>query len=93
MAIAYVHSNRGEKSALIGVKATEWEFGWTHVYVPRTAVKSFKPMVEEIDGKEVKNEEYDTFQLKDGFKVVDMRDSKGEVLTSKSGEPLKVLKW
>ena len=79
MAIAKFHSFRGEKSALIMVKANLLVFTATAVYVPKEAVPS-----------DIK--EGDTFEIPDGFKIVDYVDfESGEVKTSKEGSPLKVL--
>lgn len=87
---AYVHSLRGEKSALIGVTKSDLEWGWDHCYVPRKAVDQYTPMVDE-EGE--KNEEYDTFDIPSNYTLVDMRDEDGTVRTTKSGEPLKVIKF
>lgn len=80
MAIAKFHSLRGEKSALILVKANKFVFASTPCYVPREAVADLK--------------EGDSFELPDGFKLVDMVDTQsGEVRTTEGGEPLKVLMY
>lgn len=82
---AKFHSNRGEKSALILVKASAFVFSSTPVYVPRTAcvLKDGTPMPE---GHE--------FQLEAGYIIVDMIDTEtGEVRTAKDGSPLKVLQY
>ena len=89
-AVAYVHSLRGEKSALIGVKKHELEVGWKHCYVPRKAVSQYVPMVNE-EGE--KSEEYDTFKIPNNFTLEDMRDEEGAVRTTKNGEPLKVISF
>lgn len=90
MAKAYVHSLRGEKLALIGVKANELQFGWDHAYVPRKPVEKYTPRVNS-EGEET--EEFDTFDIPNGFRLVPMVDKNGEVLTAKNGEELKVLSW
>lgn len=90
MAKAYVHSHRGDKSALIGVTSNEFQFGWDHAYVPRKSVEKYTPMV---DSEGEKTEEYDTFEIPDGYTLVPMVDEDGEVRTAKNGEPLKVLSW
>lgn len=82
MAIARFHSLRGEKSALIGVKANAFVFGWSHVYVPKVAI----PNVDTI----TKGTE---FFIPDGFKLVDMINPDGNIATTKEGEPLKVLSY
>lgn len=87
---AYVHSLRGEKSALIGVKKSSLQFGWDHCYVPRKAVDQYTSKVNE-EGEE--NEEYDTFEIPSNFTLVDMRDEEGDVRTTKNGEPLKVISF
>ena len=83
MALATFHSNRGEKSALILVKANAFVFSATPVYVPRTA------LAEDI-------KEGDTFTIPDGYTLVNMIDvetgdprttkpnAKGEVFNLKS---------
>ena len=80
MAIARFHSFRGEKSALIGVKANAFVFGWSHCYVPKGAVPA-------------NIKESEEFQIPDGFKLVDMVNSDGNIATTKDGEPLKVLSY
>lgn len=79
MAQARFHSYRGEKSALIGVRANAFTFGWTHVYVPRTACPNM--------------EEGHIFDIPDGYKIVDMIDPDGNIRTTKDGEVLKVLAY
>lgn len=79
MAHAKFHSNRGEKSALILVKANAFVFGSTPVYIPRKAVPAGI-------------NEGDSFEIPDGFKLAPMVDSDtGEVRTAKNGEELKQL--
>jgi pyruvate kinase len=81
MAIATFHSNRGEKSALILVKANAFVFSATPVYVPRTA------LAEDI-------KKGDTFTLPDGYTLVDIVDIEtGEVRTTKTGVALKQLQY
>ena len=80
MAKAVFHSLRGEKSALISIKANKFVFGGTFVYVPRQAIVGMEP------GEE--------FEIPDGFRIVDMVDLEtGEIRTAKDGSPLKVLAW
>jgi hypothetical protein len=80
MAIAKLHSLRGEKSALIMLKPNKFQFSPTPVYIPRAAVEGLK--------------EGDEFNIPDGYKVVDIVDSEtGEVRTTKTGEALKTLVW
>ena len=80
MALAKFHSLRGEKSALILVKANAFVFSGTPVYIPRTALPAGI-----AEGAE--------FQIPDGFILVDMVDSEGVVSTAKDGQPLKVLAY
>jgi hypothetical protein len=80
MALATYHSDRGEKSALIMLKANKFQFGSTPVYIPRVAVEGLKP------GEE--------FEIPDGYRIVDLLDVEtGEVRTTKTGESLKTLIW
>ena len=80
MAIATFHSLRGEKSALIMVKANKFVFSATPCYVPRAAVEGLT--------------EGATFEIPDGFKLVDIIDSEtGEVRHAKDGTPLKQLAY
>ena len=88
MAIAKFHSPRGEKSALILVKANQFIFGWTPVYVPRAPF-------EDSEGNilEKYSQEDHTFQIPDGFKLVPIVDENGEVRTTKDGVELKQLAY
>ena len=79
MAIAKFHSLRGEKSALILVKANQFVFGFSPVYVPRAAVEGMS------EGQE--------FTIPDGYHLVPMVDSDGVVRTTKEGEPLHQLAY
>jgi hypothetical protein len=80
MAHATFHSNRGEKSALILVKANAFVFAPSPCYVPRAAVAGMK--------------EGDTFEIPDGYKLVDIVDSAtGAIRTAKDGSHLKQLTW
>jgi len=80
MAIAKFHSFRGEKSALILVKANAFVFGWSCAYVPRTALRA------DI-------QEGDEITIPDGYRLVDMIGEDGAVRTTKDGECLKVLSY
>ena len=72
MAIATFHSNRGEKSALILVKANAFVYQATPVYVPRTALPADIKEGDTIDN------------LPDGYTLVDMIDVEtGEARTTK----------
>ena len=80
MALAKLHSFRGEKSALILVKENPFVFSATPVYVPKSAVVDKQPD--------------DEFEIPDGFKLVDMVDTEtGEVRVAKDGSPLKILAY
>ena len=79
MALATFHSNRGEKSSLILIKANALVFNATPVYVPRAATEGLK--------------EGESFEIPDGFRIVDMVDENGESRKTESGEPLKVLTY
>ena len=80
MATAKFHSLRGEKSALILVKANAFVFSASPVYIPREALPA-------------NCKEGDSFDIPDGFKLVDMVDEEGNVRTTKEGEALKVLAY
>lgn len=87
--IAKFHSLRGEKSALILIKASAFQFSSTPVYVPRQAV---------ADAVGVKTpediEEGSTFPIPDGYTLVDIVDGDtGEVRTASDGSPLKQLQY
>jgi len=81
MALAKFHSLRGEKSALVMIKANAFVFSATPVYIPKTALpEGIK------EGEE--------FPIPDGFIIVDMVDAEtGEVRAAKDGSPLKVLAY
>ena len=81
MAIAKFHSLRGEKSALIMVKANQFVFSASPVYIPREALPA--------NIKEGEN-----FNIPDGFQLVDIVDIEtGEVRVTKDGTPLKQLAY
>ena len=79
MAIATFHSERGEKSALILVKANAFVFSATPVYIPRAAVEGMK--------------KGDIIEIPDGYSLVDMLDEDGNARTTESGEHLKTLSY
>lgn len=80
MALATYHSDRGESSALVMVKANKFEFSAKPAYIPREAVAGLNVG--------------DTFELPDGFRFVEKIDYKtGEVQTTKEGVPLHILVW
>ena len=79
MAEAKIHSIK-EKSALLLVRKSKFEFSSRPAYVPIAAVEGF--------------EEGETIEIPDGFDFVEMVDGKtGEVYTTKDGQPLHCLKW
>ena len=80
MSIAKFHSLRGEKSALVLVKTNAFVFSASPVYIPREALPA-----------DIK--EGDSFEIPDGFRLVDMVDEEGTVRTTKEGEALKVLAY
>ena len=80
MAAAIFHSNRGEKSALILVKANAFVFQATPVYVPRTAIPAG-------------TEEGGTIEVPDGYTLVDMLDEDGTPRTTEDGITLKMLSY
>lgn len=88
MAIAKFHSLRGEKSALILVKANQFVFGWTPVYVPRGPFVDSEGNVLEKFSKEDH-----TFEIPDGFKLVPIVDENGEIRTTSDGVELKQLAY
>ena len=79
MAIAKYHSDRGEKSALILVKANQFVFGWSPVYVPRAAVQGMS------EGQE--------FFIPDGYKLVPILGEDGTPRVTKDGELLHQLAY
>ena len=80
MALAKFHSNRGEKSALILVRANKFSFESKPAYVPRAAVEGM------VEGEE--------FEIPGGFQLVEWVDYEtGEVRKTESGEPLHILVW
>lgn len=88
MAQATFHSLRGEKSALILIQKNSLEFSKSPVYVPRAGIKDFA-------GKSAEElKKGDTFEIPDGFRLVDMIDPETEEpRTTKDGEHLKVLAY
>lgn len=81
MAIGKFHSFRGEKSALIMVKANAFVVNPTAVYVPKDALPA-----------DIKAG--DTITIPDGYSIVDFVDpTSGEVRVTKDGQPLKVLQY
>lgn len=88
MALATFHSLRGEKSALLMVKANALEFSATPVYVPRVGADHFakKELTDADKGL--------SFEIPDGYKLVDIVDVEtGETRTTKDGTPLKQLAY
>ncbi len=79
MALATFHSKRGEKSALILVKANKFVFQARPCYVPLKAVEG------KAEGEE--------FQIPDGFTFVPMTNDDGTSRTADSGEPLCMLQY
>lgn len=80
MALAKLHSLRGEKSALVMVRTNKFSFESKPAYVPRAAV----------EGMEVGEE----FEIPDGFKLVEWTDYEtGETRKTETGEPLHILAW
>ena len=88
MAIAKFHSLRGEKSALLLVKANLLEFGSKPVYAPRAGVAA-------ISKKELTADtEPFEFEIPDGYTLVPIVDIEtGEARTTESGEPLMQLQY
>ena len=80
MAIAKFHSLRGEKSALIQVKANKFQMQWSPAYVPKEAVEGL------VAGAE--------FSIPDNYRLVPIVDiNTGEIRTSKDGHQLCSLEW
>lgn len=87
--IAKFHSLRGEKSALILIKANAFQFSSTPVYVPRQAV---------ADAVGVKTpddiEDGASFSIPDGYTLVPIVDGEtGETRTAQDGSPLLQLQY
>ena len=82
MALAIFYMNKGEKSALIGVKTNVFVFQAEPAYIPRTALP-------------VGIKEGDSFEIPDGFRLIPFVDSTtGEIRTTKDGlHELKTLEW
>ena len=81
MATAKFHSLRGEKSALILVKANAFVFSASPVYIPKEALPAGI-------------KEGDSFEIPDGFKLVPFVDPEsGEVRTTKDGAELHILAY
>ena len=89
MAIGTFHSLRGEKSALVMVKANDLVMSADPVYVPRSAVVARCKVEDEkalTKGME--------FAIPDGYRLVDIMDIEtGEVRTTKDGAHLKTLAY
>lgn len=82
MAIAKFHSFRGEKSALILIRANAFVFQLTPVYVPKSAITADNA----VEGTE--------FEIPDGYKLVPIVDIEtGEVRTTKDGVDLHQLSY
>jgi hypothetical protein len=79
MAIAKLHSLRGDKSALVLVKANKFQFSASCAYIPREAVEGI------AEGEE--------FPIPDGYKLREMTSEDGTVRTTKDGQPLHTLVW
>jgi hypothetical protein len=81
MALATFHSLRGEKSALIMVKANAFVFGATPVYVPKDSIPSTI-------------KEGMSFEIPDGYKIVPFIDFEtGAIRTTKEGVELHSLAY
>lgn len=80
MAVAKFHSFRGQKSALVLVKANKFQMVATPAYVPKEAVEGIK------EGEE--------FTIPDGYRLAPMVDAEtGEARTTESGAQLHTLVW
>ena len=77
MAIGTFHSFRGEKSALILVKANKLVFQTTPVYVPKDACEGM------VKG--------DFIDVPDNYMLIPMVSADGEPRTTTDGEPLYML--
>lgn len=76
MALAKFHSFRGEKSALILVKANAFVMQYAPVYVPKEAITEAN-QTPDAEGK------YPIFNIPDGFKLAPMVDAEGNVCRTK----------
>jgi hypothetical protein len=79
MATAIFHSLRGEKSALLLVKANAFVFNQTPVYVPASAVAGVK--------------EGESIDIPDGYTLVPMVGEDDTVRTTKEGVVLHMLQY
>ena len=81
MATAKFHSFRGEKSALILVKANAFVFSSSPVYVPKEAIPAGI-------------KEGDSFEIPDGYQLVPLVDpDSGGVRTALGGADLHILAY
>lgn len=79
MAKAKFHSFRGEKSALILVKANDFVFSASPVYVPRIAVIKALRLASDVKEEDIANKD---FEIPDGFKLAPMLDEDGKERTT-----------
>lgn len=92
MAQAIFHSLRGEKSALILVKANALVFNNIPVYVPREAVVQLSGRSMDELSKHNPKEAVINFQIPDGYRIESFVDPEtGEIRKTNEGEELKVL--
>jgi len=77
MAIGTFHSVRGEKSALILIKANKFVFQASPVYVPRVSCEGMT--------------KGDEFEVPDGYKLIPMVSEEGVKRTTKDGAQLYML--
>ena len=81
MAKAMFHSLRGEKSALIMIKANQFIFGASPAYIPKAALP-----------EGIKENEF--FDIPDGYKLVPFVDfESGQIRTTKDGQQLHCLAY
>ncbi len=94
--IATFHSYRGEKSALIMVKANQFVFSGDPVYIPRTSLPS--NLIEAVDalkeGEELKKDDpLKVFNIPEGYSLTPLTNEDGSIRTTTSGETLHKLNY
>ena len=96
MAKARFHSFRGEKSALILVKANAFVFSADPVYIPRQSLPTnILEAVEALkEGEELdKEDKIKDFTIPDGYHFIPLTSEDGEIRTTKDGKALHSLSY
>lgn len=95
MAIAKFHSLRGEKSALVLVRANKFVFNNSPVYIPREALPNkLTGLTDKQLNALAKDDSAREFEIPDGFTLVDIVDYEtGEIRQTTDGAHLKQLSY